>query len=276
VLPGIGRLIKRLDARVVVCRIQTGHLIFPRWADYPRWVPLQMDYSEALTWPAEATAEEITADIDRLIRIEPEPEIRGLSFGWRMAWGLPTYLWACPVCFEPNALQVHPDSGNAVRCAACGCAWTLDTSNHMRPRGGEAPALSVFTAYDRIRDHFGDPPALDRERFEREGVILDDESVHLGRILKGGGTEPENLGSGRLELRADGLRLYADGPEPSWSLDLETVKAVSFEFGGKLQVRTAEAVFQIDPMGTSRIQWADFLRPWWSAARERSTASPGA
>lgn len=270
VLPGIGRLVKRLDARVVICRIQTGHLIFPRWAVYPRWVPLQMDYSEPMTWPAEATAEEITADIDQGIRIEPEPRIRGLSLGWRMAWGLATYLWACPVCFEPNALEVHPDSGNAVRCPHCGCAWTLDTANHMHPRGGEAPPLTVFSAYDRIRDHFGDPPVLDRPRFEAEGVILVDEDVRLGRVLKGGGTEPEPLGEGRLELRAEGLRFHPRGDQPEWSLDMLSIKAISLEFGTKMQVRTAEAAYQIDPSTTSRIQWADFLRPWWTAAKEQA------
>ena len=61
--PGIGRLIKRLDARVVFCRNLTGHLAQPRWADYPRWVPVDMEYTAPFHYPEELTAEEITADV---------------------------------------------------------------------------------------------------------------------------------------------------------------------------------------------------------------------
>ncbi len=269
-LPGIGRLIKRLDGRVVFCRILTGHLVSPRWADYPRYVPLKMEYSEVMTWPQEATPEEITAEVNRQLKIDPELQVDAFTFGWRLAWGLNTYLWACPVCFTPNSLVVHPKSGNAAQCTQCGCAWRLDTSNQMHPMEGEAPELTVFSAYDRMRAHFGEPPVIDAQRYEAEGILLTDDQVSLGRILKGGGTKPEPMGHGRLELCPEGLRFAPQGQEPDWTLDMAEIKAISMEFGNKLQVRTAGAVFQIDPKITTRIQWADFLRPWWARFKEEA------
>lgn len=51
---GIGRLIKRLDAPVVFARILGGHLVQPRWADEPRWVPVHVEYEGPVTWSADA------------------------------------------------------------------------------------------------------------------------------------------------------------------------------------------------------------------------------
>ena len=41
-LPGVGRLIKRLDCKVVYARMNTNYFFQPRWAKYPRWVPIEI------------------------------------------------------------------------------------------------------------------------------------------------------------------------------------------------------------------------------------------
>ncbi|MGM0559402.1 MAG: lysophospholipid acyltransferase family protein, partial [Myxococcota bacterium] len=99
--PGLGRLVKRLDARVVIGRVTTGHLRRPRWAPHARRVPVHVRYSAPRTFPDDMSADEITAEITEAMRIDPgnvfAPEG---SWGRRLAEGLPQFLWACPACFE--------------------------------------------------------------------------------------------------------------------------------------------------------------------------------
>ena len=96
----------------------------------------------------EATAEQINDDISAAIRIDPEAPPAGLfSMGFRMAEGLPDYLWACPECFTLDGLTAR---GNHVTCQSCQTRWTLDTLNRMN---GEKP-LWVHEAFDRISERF--------------------------------------------------------------------------------------------------------------------------
>ena len=69
--PGIGRTIKRMKARVVFCRMPANTFLQPRWAKYPRWVPIDCEYVGPLTYPDELSAEEITADVERRLQITP-------------------------------------------------------------------------------------------------------------------------------------------------------------------------------------------------------------
>ncbi len=259
VLPGIGRLVKRLDARVVFCRILTGHLFQPRWARWPRWVPVRLEYSEPRTWGPEATPESIAADVQAAIALDPDgPEARlrpgERTFRWRSAWGLESYLWACPACFALGALRPHPDDGDAVACTRCGAAWDLGLEGELRPRAGAAEPSTVAAAYDAIRAHFGDPPVEDPARFERDGTILRCERARVGRVARG--LDPEPWADGPMSLRRDAVVVGER------RIPFAEVVAVAMELGNKVQLRTAEALYQVEPVGQSTLLWNDFIRAW--------------
>jgi hypothetical protein len=261
---GIGRLIKRLDARIVFCRNLTGHLSQPRWARYPRWVPVHLEYSALVTYPAEMTAEAITADVIERLRIDHEPEhVDGLLLGFRMAHGLPDYVWACPSCAALDALQVDPKDGNGVRCQRCDGAWRVNVLARMIG-SGNTQNYSVAGASDRARELVGMPPAADRGRLDSEGIALDAESSSVVVIKGKGDLRP--MAKGHLLLTAKGLEVRGDEP---WTLPFSAIKVCFVDVGNQLQIRTADDLLLVKPGTQSPIMWEYFLETWRKTDSDR-------
>jgi len=262
---GTGRLVKRLQARVVVCRIRTGHLWWPRWATWPRWVPVVLEFDPPRTWEASATPEEITADIQAAMANACTWDFGGIrTAGFRTAEGLPSFLWGCPRCFEIGSLEVDPRDRNRTRCRACDRSWEVTLENRLVPVAGDEPAWTLAEAHDALREHFGTPPVADRERFERDGVILEAPG-RVVRLERGGGTAV--AGSGRIRLVREGLRLLEAG-ETTWTVEMEAIVALSMDVGNVLLVRTASCFYRLEPEGGATLLWENFLRPWHTATRD--------
>lgn len=257
VLPGIGRLTKRLDTGLVIVRNTTAHLCFPRWARYPRWMPVLLEYEGPLHFGPEATAEEIAAVVREKLSIDHKRKAPKWSVGFRMAHGLESWLWACPTCFSVDALAPSRRDGNIIACGHCASQWKVDVSCRLNSLG-EASSTDVWDAHDAIKAHFGAPPVIDRQRFEDTGVII----AEPGRAtaLKRG-EEPQELGTGQLELHEAALCLRQDG-DVVWEVPTEELRAVSIEVANVLQVRTEDELFQLIPTSRSTIKWAHFLRAW--------------
>ena len=129
---GIGRLVKRLNAPVVCVRLPTMYLFHPRWATYPRFVPVEIHYDTLKAYPESATAAEITADIQDRLNTTPKVNGSPWMFGYKMAHGLPDYLWACPNCFALESLSVSENNNHAVECSQCSVTWEIDVLTVMR------------------------------------------------------------------------------------------------------------------------------------------------
>lgn len=243
---GIGRLIQRLDAPVVFARIKTGHLFQPRWADYPRWVPVHIEYEGPIRFGANATPAEITDRVYEGIRIADDQDPGGVQLGWRLAHGLPAYLWACPGCFALEGLRV--EGGDDVVCRSCSARWTVD----CRQRLLGTLELTVRGAHARIVEHFGQRP------HEGQEVLLE---VDEGGIMRVDGPVTTSLARGRLVLRSDALSVERDG-EVVWRLALSDIKLVFMEVKNALQVRDAESLYTVDCGGHSPLKWGHFLQRW--------------
>lgn len=262
VLPGLGWLIRKIQGPVVFVRNTTGWLLQPRWARYPRLVPMELEYSEPVTFPEDWSASRIEQEIAQRIAIDPATvKLRGRAWGFRMAHGLPDYLWACPVCFTTDALVVHPKDGDRVDCAACRAAWRVDVMQALQPIDG-SPAFTVATAFDAIVAHFGELPTVDPDRFIAEGVALEDRDMGVQRLTESG---PEAVAKGPAQLLADRLRVGVG--EGAWEILFEDVKAVSIEVENALQVRTASELFQLVPAQGSTLKWNHFLHAHHSRSR---------
>lgn len=258
ILPGIGRLTKRLSADLVFVRNLTGHLFQPRWARYPRFVPIVLEFDGPHHFSEDATAEEITAVVIERLAIEAERPAPPRSWGWRMAHGLEGYLWACPHCFALDSLSPLPTDGNTIACGSCHSRWRLDVSCRMRG-ADQLPDTDVWRAHDAIVAHFGSPPVIDPRRLDRDGVVLEELGA-IGEMRRS--SEPREVGSGRLQLRTDRLSLSSvDGKTEHWSLPLDEIVAISLEVGNKLQVRTTEALYQLRPTLGAPAKWKHFLQP---------------
>lgn len=261
VLPGIGRLVKRMGARVVCARNLTGALVQPRWAKVPRFVPVIVEYDAPVTYPDDWTAEQITADIQRRLHVEAEVPEGRLTAGLRMAHGLPQYLWGCPRCFALETLRPQGVRGNRVACTACDAHWRIDTSTRLHPVGAEraraGEILTVGAAAERVRRHYGDPPAVDRARFVAEGVAITAPAASIRRLPRKG--KPSEVAAGELVLKGDALEVRGEDGAPAWRLDHDEVLAVSVEIGNQLQLRTAEALYAVDVPGESPLKWSHFF-----------------
>lgn len=264
VLPGLGWLIKKLTGPVVFVRNLHGWMMQPRWARYPRWVPMAVEYSEPFVFPEAWSTTQIEAEVATRIAIDPATiPVPPRCFGLRMAHGLPDYLWACPGCFALGALGVDPKDGNAVLCGRCAAGWHVDVGQRLTPvrsAGGSEPgALTVASAFDAITAHFGELPTVDPDRFVAEGVALEDPEVTVSRVADG----LTRLATGPATLFADRLVVTHEGG--SWELPLDDIKAVSTEVGSLLQLRTATELLQLDT--TSPLRWGHFLSRHVSRAK---------
>ncbi|HJN74269.1 MAG TPA: lysophospholipid acyltransferase family protein [Myxococcota bacterium] len=236
VLPGIGRLVKRLGAEVVFCRLTTAHLFHPRWARFPRWVPVEIEYSPLRAFQ-DRTPEEITAAVDEGIRIDVRARPAGFAWGFRMAEGLPTWLWACPSCFTLESLLPR---GNRVCCGSCSASWRLTVYGEL------LPGLDVPLAHQAIADHFGALP--DPSLLSGEGRLVDlaDDSVVAEGVV---GFDEAGLDVGEDRF------LWSD------------VLVLVVEVADQLHVRTDGRLMRLEIPGQSPMKWIHFMRPHWQAAR---------
>lgn len=267
VIPGIGRLIKRMDARVVYCRIKTGHLHHPRWAKYPRWVPIHMEF-DGPHYYSDFEAADIDDEVSERIKIDPVQAVDGRCWGWRMAHGFPAFMWGCPACNGFDALDIHPQDGNAVLCGDCGAAWRLDPFNRMHPMEGTPvagePVESVIVQRDRFIGRLGTPPIKHSVLLESEGILLR-EAGQIGRVTRS--KTPEVLAQGILTLTREELQVVDEHGEVAWTVDLKTLVAVSLELAGVLQIRAQDGLYiQLMPDTGATMKWGHFVAHWAKAA----------
>lgn len=256
---GIGRLVKRLDSPVILAHMVSAHFFWPRWAHYPRFIPVHIEYEGPLRWPEDATAAEITADIARhLGRPQYIPE-GYRTWGFRMAHGLPAFLWACPHCFALDALGVHPADSNHVLCGSCGADWAVTLDTRLAPATDTLPERSVAEAYDHVVEHFGERPVVDRDTFEDTGVALHGGTGTLFKA-RNEGRGFDAVAQGPMHLDGTGL-VVGDGAAQG-RLDYAHLRAVSVELGNKVQMRTEDSLYRLVPDDGSVLKWGHFIHAW--------------
>ena len=256
ILPGIGRLIKRMNATVVFGRMNTAYLFQPRWADYPRWVPIEITYDGPHQYPEDWTAEQITADVAEKLQYKAEITTNSWTFGWRMAHGLPEYLWACPSCFSIESLNVSPKSGNAICCTACEATWHIDVHTNLKGHSN----TTVAEAFDEIAAHFQHPPVVDKEAFAKTQIALERSEISIVRKTEDGF---ETIGKGTLQITPKGLTL--NHGDAQWNAAYTDIEAISVELANRLFFRHKGIPHELVSDG-SRYLWAHFIRSWKAQA----------
>lgn len=249
--PGLGSLVRAAKVPVMYARVITGHHVQPRWARYPRFVPVRVEYDGPHDYAGVDPAE-IEADAVRRISVDGTLPPPAGSFGWRMAHGLPDFLWACPHCLALGGLVVDPDDGNAVGCGDCGAGWTVDVGQGLTPRPGVPEGVSATTVHDAYhhicrahRDADGRPTSG-----STPGVYLRGEA-ELHQIEDDG--TMVTLSTGEARVLEDVLEMGEQ------RLSLESLVAVSMEAGGRLQFRSDGQLYEIRATHPSALAWHYFL-----------------
>ncbi|MCB9761630.1 MAG: 1-acyl-sn-glycerol-3-phosphate acyltransferase [Alphaproteobacteria bacterium] len=264
ITPGTARLVKRLGCPVIYCRVTTGFMVHPRWARWPRCVPWLMSYSAPQTFAEDASVEEILEAMAAGLAIDPDAiPIPPRSFGFRLAEGLPSYLWACPACFADEGLEVPGADRDCVACRACARRWRVDLAGRLHPQTPDTPALTVASARARLSERFTGP--FDATRFARDGVALDAPVARLSRIQRGE-RDPIPLVDGRASLTAEALEIRGAKGELLHRLPYVDVRAVLLQFRDALHFRVDGANFQLDCEGQSTHKWHHFAMNMTRAA----------
>ncbi len=251
---GIGRLIKRLDCPVVFFQLPTACLYQPRWAKYPRWVPVVIRYSEPHRYAESDSAEDIWRDVCQRIDTTPLLPTGYRTFGFRMAHGLPNYLWACPNCYTLDSLTVMPDNGNAVQCTDCNEEWVVQVDNRMVGQN----TWTVREAFDRIAAHFGNQPKCEKEEFKRSGSALSCDNATIAKRSEKG--PMEIIEQGTLSITKEGLSIHQKNK--TWQVTHQEITAISVEIANLLQFRVNGVVHRMTTPNQSSLMWAFFLRGW--------------
>jgi 1-acyl-sn-glycerol-3-phosphate acyltransferase len=259
-IPGMGRLICKMKVPVVYMRLETTFLAHPRWATYPRFVPARVTFDGPYTYGPTWSADAIEADVLRRISVVPRLQDASIVRGYRLAWGLPGYLWACPVCAAEESLGVDAGDGDRVTCRRCQRSWRLDLECVLHG-DGDAPTMELAQAIRRVEAAVGMPPVVDPARLEGRGLLLEAQNGLIRRCLPDSSvTEPVTDGTLRLSRE----RLSVAGPDGSerWGVDLVDIEAVSVEVGSRVYVRTGGELYILDPAHQSTCKWGVFLRAW--------------
>ncbi len=251
---GTGRLVKSLGCPVIYCRVYTGFLQHPRWATWPRWIRWHMEYSAPEHFPPEATGDEINAAIARGLAIDPEHvELPPGSWGFRLAVGLPEFLWACPSCFAMESLVVPAEDRDCVTCSECSRRWRVDLRCQLNGETPDTPTFSVDRARARLSEHI--PPTV-----EITCDAMEITGIERGRLSQ------KPIASGPARLTDEAIEVYR-GDEVLWSVRYSDMKAVLIQVRNALHVRVEGANYQFDPQGQSRLRWHYFL-----AGRSKATS----
>jgi 1-acyl-sn-glycerol-3-phosphate acyltransferase len=254
--PGIGRLIKRLQCKVVYARLNSAYLVKPRWAMHARSVPIEVEYDGPYSYEEGMSVEAITAEVQEKITVIPHLKEPARVRGRKMAAGLPQYLWACPHCFALEALKLQKRNKNAVRCEACSSEWEIDVFCMLRGQ----TELSVADAFRVIEAHFSVPPIAEKAVFDSTGVALEATDGKLFFVPRGK-QKPECVAEGRIQLHRDGVRVVQEDAV-IWSAGYQEIRGISVEFGNMLHFRIGEKLMRLRIDDHSPLKWDHFLRRW--------------
>lgn len=256
-VPGIGKLVRFLQAPVITARIHNGDHHWPRWAVNHRRGRVHVEFDA----PVRFGRRDDVHGIEQHIRehIFPGDQTRRWPVrGKALAEGLPNLLFRCPACDASEALLTR---GDAIRCAACSSAWRVDTASHLHATRGRAQDTTVAAEAALLMARVEDGLVQQTSRFDADGEIL---RSGPGRLLDQSGRQVEDLGPGRLVLTRDTLRF--DGPG-GFTLPLTELRAATIEERRRLWLLTSDRILEPDLPLDSIVKWGWVIERWRKAAQ---------
>ena len=222
VMPGGGKLLKKLGLPVYYTRIAGGYLTYTKHCldERPGRVEVTVDRMFTPDELKTLTPEAIEDRMNRLLAHDDYIWNREKQVSFKVKGGmakqLDTLLYRCPAC---GALYRMKTAGDELWCEACGNRVRLDDKYNLSPvGGGKAPALVTdWTIWEREKA----AEEVRQEDFAHSG------RVKIGRLRKDrmlfGGKTSEITGEGTLTLDRDGL--HFEGTEAGKPLSFKIASA---------------------------------------------------
>ncbi len=265
IVPGIGKLVRMLDAPVVSMRMYNGDRISPRWARKQRKGHVLVEIDEPVRFSRRTDPTLIENAIREKILVDPMRSPKAPAYGSDLALGIGTLLFLCPECYATESLI---ERGNRVMCTECDAAWEVTSANTLKviATGRTYP---IINALDKIRTFLDRRGwVVNEERFREHGIALESKDMTL---LDMNGTRPKKIGTGRLQLTKDGLRLNGTRP---WFLSLADILVATVDITTDLQFRSKNGLFGANLRKESVLKWELFVNHWRSRIRGAKGGNP--
>jgi len=205
VIPGGGKLLKKLGVDVYYTKISGGYMTFTKHCLDQRNGRTEVVVDKMFTAAElkELSPEQIEDRMNRLLAHDDyiwnkEKQVKFNGKG-QMAKNLDTLLYVCPKC---GAMYEHECEGNRMRCKKCGNTIEIDECYNIKPIGEDSVCPELVT----------DWTIMERElaaKKVREPGFKHSEHVKIGMIPKYKHLKHEDTsiicGDGELTLDIDGL-----------------------------------------------------------------------
>ena len=234
--PTVGKLVKKLNIKVVTFRIRGGFLTNPRWSGGSirkgrmRGELVNVyDKDQVNAMSADELVEKISNDL--FVDAYADQKEAHIAYkGKDLAEGLETGLWICPECGKIGTMHSH---GNTLSCE-CGMTVTYDEYGMMH--GGRFDTFTEW--YDWQREEYD-------KRIDAGTVEMPDDEV---TVVELNGEEQTEVARGRLQVGKNLIRLLRKSGE---STDIDDVHSIAmyganhivFEAGKKYYEVLAEKRF---------------------------------
>jgi 1-acyl-sn-glycerol-3-phosphate acyltransferase len=278
-LPGIAKLIRKIEAPVFVCRLEGAYLAYPRWARRWRKVPVKGVFS-LLYEPGDIPSEDgkILSDIASAIsnRDFELPFDAGRTRQRGLAINLTRVLYRCPSCGTPEGLKIaRPLSGNRIECSSCFSSWIVNVGCRLASadENGKAEGswVPIPEYYERIlrmpltpirsEIRLGLSPGEQILLISRPRFLFKQEQFPNLRVFAFGRAF---LTDRRLIFRTRiGIPLAAP---------LQALGALSVDPGDKLHFTYEGKLFRMPFRNESALKWFDAILRLQDSARERGAA----
>jgi 1-acyl-sn-glycerol-3-phosphate acyltransferase len=258
IVPGIGKLVRRLEAPVVAMRMYNADRISPRWAKKQRRGHVLVHIDEPIRFERTTPPKVVEEEIGRRIWVDPMDCPRAPAYGKDLALGIGNVLFLCPACYAAESLVERRDR---VTCRECRTTWLVGSDNSLQ-RLDTRSRFPLIAAIDRIRTFLDQRNWIfDEDRFRNDGVALESRSMTLLDIS---GKYPKEIGRGRLQLTKHGLRLAGSTP---WALALRDLLVATVDITTDLQFRTRTGLFAAVLEEESVVKWEWSVNHWLARAR---------
>jgi len=248
VLKATGKLVKKLEVPVVSCRLEGAYTCMPYWRRGIRLGRLRVTLSNLFDTEdtQRLTVDELNDQINaRLSGADAKLPEKNLTLfrARRLAEGLHTVLYLCPVCKREFTSETK---GNIIRCTACGNGAKMDRSAKLNPLSG---SIVPETIHQWCREQVA---------YEMQSIHADMAPIEIPvrvQMPPAPGKAVEPCGQGTLLLDAKGWRYEGQlhGETASLFFPIETVPVISYDAGGNIQICANDNFYAFAPENASAV-----------------------
>ena len=219
IVPGIGKLLKMLGARVLVVRVHGSYLTSPRYdiAERPGCVEVELEEFCSPEDLKKYSPEELDNKINEALYTDDYEWNKTKQYSYKCKSGnyaqnMEQILYKCPKCKQEFVMQGR---GNKIRCTHCGNGATLDDKYNLVPLPDSVIPVTPREWFDWERREV--------RRAVRDPDFCITEHAVLGKQPDYGYVKENNLtaypiGEGEIRLDKEGFRYKGTRDHKPWEL----------------------------------------------------------